>query len=83
VFASQIPSGFFGGRSRNYENKVKELYKTVVESLKQNARSYRADAVIGFSVNIDELSGKGTPIVYDHCYQYISITSTPLIEFIR
>jgi uncharacterized protein YbjQ (UPF0145 family) len=31
-----------------------------VESLKQYTRSYQADAVIGFSVNIDELSGKGT-----------------------
>ncbi|MEJ5092885.1 heavy metal-binding domain-containing protein [Sphingobacterium faecium] len=51
---------FFGGRSRNYENKLQELYKSVVESLKQNARSYRADAVVGFSVNIDEISGKGT-----------------------
>ncbi|MCW2259631.1 MULTISPECIES: heavy metal-binding domain-containing protein [Sphingobacterium] len=50
----------FGGRSCNYENKLQELYKSVVESLKQSARSYRADAVIGFSVNIDELSGKGT-----------------------
>jgi len=54
---SEIGASFvdlFGGRSRNYENKVQELYKSVVESLKQNARSYRADAVIGFSVNIDE-----------------------------
>ncbi|MCW2259215.1 MULTISPECIES: heavy metal-binding domain-containing protein [Sphingobacterium] len=41
--------GFFVGRSRNYENKLQELYKSVVESLKQNARSYLADAVIGFS----------------------------------
>ena len=73
TFASQIPSGFFGVRSRNYENKLQELYKSVVESLKQNARSYRADAVIGFSVNIDEISGKGTPIVYDHRYRYTSI----------
>ena len=64
---------FFGGRSRNYENKLQELYKSVVESLKQNARSYRADAVIGFSVNIDEISGKGTPIVYDHRYRYSCI----------
>ncbi|MGA6121660.1 heavy metal-binding domain-containing protein [Sphingobacterium anhuiense] len=72
----------FGGCSRNYENKLQELYKSIVESLKQNGRSYRADAVIGFSVNIDEISGKGTPIVYDHGFRYISITSTPLIEFI-
>ena len=73
---SEIGASFvdiFGGRSRNYENKLQELYKSVVESLKQNARRYRADAVIGFSVNIDELSGKGTPIVYDHRYRYISI----------
>ncbi|WP_293925614.1 heavy metal-binding domain-containing protein [Sphingobacterium sp. UBA6320] len=34
LFAAQIPSGFFGGRSRNYENKLQELYKRVVESLK-------------------------------------------------
>jgi uncharacterized protein YbjQ (UPF0145 family) len=45
----------FGGRSRNYESKLQELSKSVVESLKQNADSYRADAVIGFRVNIDEL----------------------------
>ena len=54
-FASQIPSGFFCGRSRNYENKLQELYKSVVESLKQNARSCQVDAGIGFSVNIDEI----------------------------
>ena len=57
---------FFGGRSRNYENKSQELYKSVVESLKQNARS----AVIGFSVNIDELSGKGTQMFMNHRYRY-------------
>ncbi|WP_394366097.1 heavy metal-binding domain-containing protein [Sphingobacterium faecium] len=31
---------FFSGRSRNYENKLQELYKIVVESLKQNADSF-------------------------------------------
>ncbi|WP_430981176.1 heavy metal-binding domain-containing protein [Sphingobacterium kitahiroshimense] len=65
--------GFFGGSFRNYENKLQELYKSLVESLKQYARSYRADAVIGFSVNIDELSGKGIPIAYDHRYRYTCI----------
>ncbi|MGJ1325029.1 heavy metal-binding domain-containing protein [Sphingobacterium faecium] len=48
AFASHIPSGFFGGRSRKYENKLQGLYKSLVESLKQSARSYRADAIIGF-----------------------------------
>ncbi|MEN5197537.1 heavy metal-binding domain-containing protein [Sphingobacterium faecium] len=83
---SEIGASFvdlFGGCSRNYENKLQELYKSVVWSLKQNARSYRADAIVGFSVNIDEISGKGTPIVYDHRYRYICIASTSLIEFIR
>ncbi|CDS91366.1 conserved hypothetical protein [Sphingobacterium sp. PM2-P1-29] len=39
---SEIGASFvdlFGGHSRNYENKLQELYKSVVESLKQNARS--------------------------------------------
>jgi len=40
-----------------------EVYKSVLESLKQNARSYRADVVISFSVNIDEILSKGAPIV--------------------
>ncbi|MFD2904700.1 heavy metal-binding domain-containing protein [Sphingobacterium anhuiense] len=30
----------FGGRSRNYENKLQALYKSVVESLKHNADSF-------------------------------------------
>jgi hypothetical protein len=51
-----------------------------VESLKQYARSYRADAVIGFSVNIDELSGKGIPIAYDHRYRYTCIAQHIQVE---
>lgn len=31
-----------------------------MDYLKQNTHSHRADAVIDFSVNIDELSGKET-----------------------
>jgi len=68
--------GFFVALSRNYKNKLQELYKSVVASLKQNTRNYRKDAVIGFSANIDELSGKGKPIVYDHRYRYTSIAQS-------
>ncbi|WP_223585039.1 YbjQ family protein [Sphingobacterium sp. GVS05A] len=51
---------FFGGRSTSYENKMQEMYKRVTETLKQRAQAIRADAIIGLSVDIDEISGKGS-----------------------
>ncbi|WP_293939854.1 YbjQ family protein [Sphingobacterium sp. UBA5996] len=50
---------FFGGRSTSYE-KMHEMYKRVTEMLKQRAQAIRADAIIGLSVDIDEISGKGS-----------------------
>lgn len=43
---------FFGGRSAGYEKKMQEMYK-------QRAQAILADAIIGLSVDIDEISGKG------------------------
>jgi len=51
---------FFGGRSTSYEKKMQEMYKRVTETLKQRAQAIRADAIIGLSVDIDEISGKGS-----------------------
>ncbi|WP_286840794.1 MULTISPECIES: YbjQ family protein [Sphingobacterium] len=51
---------FFGGRSTSYEKKMQEMYKRVTETLKQRAQAVRADAIIGLSVDIDEISGKGS-----------------------
>ena len=51
---------FFGGRSTSYEKKMQEMYKRVTKMLKQHAQSLRADAIIGLSVDIDEISGKGS-----------------------
>lgn len=51
---------FFGGRSSGYEKKMQEMYRRVTETLKQRAQSLRADAIIGLSVDIDEISGKGS-----------------------
>ncbi|WP_293938124.1 YbjQ family protein [Sphingobacterium sp. UBA5996] len=50
----------FGGRSTSYEKKMQEMYKRVTETLKQRAQAIRADAIIGLSVDIDEISGKGS-----------------------
>ena len=51
---------FFGGRSTSYEKKMQEMYKRVTETLKQRAQAIRADAIIGLSVDIEEISGKGS-----------------------
>ncbi|MNX02726.1 hypothetical protein D3C86_322890 [compost metagenome] len=53
---------FFGGRSTSYEKKMQEMYKRVTETLKQRAQAIRADAIIGLSVDIDEISGKGSQL---------------------
>ncbi|MDR2276215.1 MAG: YbjQ family protein [Vagococcus sp.] len=51
---------FFGGRSTSYEKKMQEMYKRVTETLKQRAQAIRADAILWRSVDIDEISGKGS-----------------------
>ncbi|WET67953.1 heavy metal-binding domain-containing protein [Sphingobacterium sp.] len=51
---------FFGSSSTSYEKKMQEMYKRVTETLKQRAQAIRADAIIGLSVDIDEISGKGS-----------------------
>ncbi|MGJ1435067.1 YbjQ family protein [Sphingobacterium siyangense] len=64
---------FFGGRSTSYEKKMQEMYKRVTETLKQRAQAIRADAIIGLSVDIDEISGKGSQmfILLSWGHQYI------------
>ncbi|WP_433903578.1 YbjQ family protein [Sphingobacterium puteale] len=57
---------FFGGRSTSYEKKMQEMYKRVTETLKQRAQAIRADAIIGLSVDIDEISGRGSQMFIIH-----------------
>ncbi len=63
---------FFGGRSTSYEKKTQEMYKRITETLKQRAQALRADAIIGLSVDIDEISGKGSRMFM------ITTVSTPI-----
>ncbi|WP_312789565.1 heavy metal-binding domain-containing protein [Sphingobacterium sp.] len=63
---------FFGGRSTSYEKNMQEMYKRVTETLKQRAQAIRADAIIGLSVDIDEISGKGSQMFM------ITVVGTPV-----
>lgn len=51
---------FFGGRSRQFEERLKELYDIAMEKLIKSAVSMGANALLGVRLDIDEISGKGT-----------------------
>lgn len=57
VFASF--SDVFGGRSKSYQNQLSSLYNEAIEKLKLEAYELGANCIIGLSVDLDEISGKG------------------------
>jgi uncharacterized protein YbjQ (UPF0145 family) len=63
----------FGGRSGSYEKQLKSLYKDAIEKIKYNAYEMGANAIVGFSLDIDEISGKGMSMFM------ITVTGTPVI----
>ena len=52
-------SDFFGGSSGTYRSKLEDLKKTVLSDLKKQALNQGADAIIGFNIAFNEISGKG------------------------
>ncbi len=52
-------SDFFGGFSGTYKNKLESIYDKATASLKDKAISLGANAVVGFKVDFDEISGGG------------------------
>lgn len=56
-FAASI-TDFFGGRSASYQKKLETIYKEASEELKRKACRLGANAIIGFKVDFDEISGK-------------------------
>lgn len=56
-FAASI-TDFFGGRSSSYQKKLETIYKEASEELKRKAYRLGANAIIGFKVDFDEISGK-------------------------
>ena len=49
---------FFGGRSDSYRRKLEIIYGEASKALKQKALNLGANAIVGFRVDFDEISGK-------------------------
>lgn len=50
---------FFGGRSSSYQKQLTSLYNEAIERIKYNTHEIGGNCVIGLSVDMDEISGKG------------------------
>lgn len=46
----------FGGTSSSYQNKLKNIYETSIQNLKVKARNHGANAILGLSIDFDEIS---------------------------
>lgn len=56
-FASITDS--FGGRSNTYQKQLSSLYNEAIEKIKYNTHEIGGNCVVGLSVDMDEISGKG------------------------
>lgn len=52
-------SDVFGGRSRTYQKQLKSIYDEVMSHLTKEAIKLGANAIVGASIDHDEVSGKG------------------------
>ena len=52
-------SDVFGGRSQSYQRQLSSLYDAAIERIKLAAFELGANAVVGLSIDLDEISGKG------------------------
>ena len=51
-------SDFFGGKSDSYQRKLEYIYNEASKDLKNKAVKIGANAIVGFKVDFDEISGK-------------------------
>lgn len=56
-----------GGTSGAYRDKLEILYEDVIDQLSHNAEEMGANAVIGFRIEYDEISGKGKSMFMVTC----------------
>ncbi|WP_345948616.1 YbjQ family protein [Mucilaginibacter sp. PAMB04274] len=78
-------SDFFGGRSSSYQKQLTSLYDEAIHSIKLAAYEIGANAVVGLSIDMDEISGKnksmfmltaiGTAVVLEN-----NVVVTPAFE---
>lgn len=52
-------SDIFGGHSGTYKSKLEKIYGEAKKELKEKAKALGANAIVGFSVDFDEISGNG------------------------
>ena len=52
-------SDVFGGRSQTYQKQLSSLYNEAIERIKYAAFELGANCVVGLSIDMDEISGKG------------------------
>ena len=52
-------SDVFGGRSQTYQKQLTSLYSEAIERVKVSAYELGANCIIGLSIDMDEISGKG------------------------
>lgn len=57
-FAASL-TDFFGGFSGSYKNKLELIYNEATKELKNKAKNLGANAIVGFSIDFDEVSGSG------------------------
>ena len=50
---------FFGGFSGSYKSKLELIYNEATKELKNKAKNLGANAIVGFSIDFDEVSGSG------------------------
>lgn len=54
----------FGGRSKSYQNALKDARRAVLLELRREAHSVGADAVLGVSLDYSEISGGGKSMLF-------------------
>lgn len=61
IFSDMVAglSDIFGGHSGTYRNKLEKIYGEAKKGLQEKANALGANAIIGFSVDFDEISGGG------------------------
>ena len=50
---------FFGGFSGSYKKKLELIYNEATKELKKKAKELGANAIVGFNIDFDEISGSG------------------------
>lgn len=61
-FFSDFAASFtdtFGGTSDTYQGKLDKIYNEVIEKLSKKTLAIGCNAIIGFKIDFDEISGKG------------------------